>query len=172
MESNPIIDRQKEAEEEYKKKESFRYPFRVVCVYTPGDGWDFPVFHETKKYCSENHLTFSAREYNFERFPEDMAIFRTLAFHIYHGNYVQETQYYDTDPIHKIQLIVWAYEDLEREKAKARQKRQEKWDKMKETLNSVFTWDHFKKKPALDPENSQKKERFGAAEKNKKNNLR
>ncbi len=168
MESNPIVERQKEAEEEHRKKEAFRYPFKIVCVYLPGDGWDFPIFHEIKKYCSENHLTFSAREWDYERFPEDMFVARTLAFHIYHKNYVQETHYYDTNPLYKIQLVVWAYQDLEKEKARARQKRQEKWDKIKEGFNSVFTLDHFKRKPALDPEASQKKERMQSAEKQEK----
>lgn len=160
MNSNPIVDRQKEAEEEYLKQKAFRYPFRIVCVYMPHDGYDFPIFHEVKKYCEENNLTFYARPYDLEKYAEDFNIFRLLAFLVYYKGYVQEVHYYDTDPVHKIQLVVWAYQDVEKEKARARQRRQEKWEKMKETWNSVFTLDHFKRKPALDKEASQKKERY------------
>ena len=160
MNSNPIVDRQKEAEEEYQKQKAYRYPFRIVCVYMPEDGYDFPIFHEVKKYCDENNLTFYARSYDLEKYEEDIHIHRLLAFHIYYKGYVQETHYYDTDPIHKIQLVVWAYQDVEKEKARARQRRQERWDKFKDGWNSIFTLDHFKRKPALDREASQSKERF------------
>ena len=44
MNSNPIVERQKEAEEEYLKQKAFRYPFRIHCVYLPEDGHDFPIF--------------------------------------------------------------------------------------------------------------------------------
>lgn len=160
MESNPIVDRQKAAEEEYQKKISFRYPFLIHCLYITEDGYDFPIFHEVKKYCDENNLVFCAREYNPDKYQEDMLVKRLLAFHIYYKGYVQETHYYDEDPVHKIQLVVWAYQDMEKEKAKARQRRQEKWDKLKETFNEIFTLDHFKRKPALDRDASQSKRRM------------
>lgn len=166
MNSNPILERQKELEEEQKKKDTFRYPFRVTCIYRAEEGWDFPIFHEVKKYCQENHVTFSAREYNTYKFEEDTNIMRLLAFHIYYKNDVQETHYFDTNPVHKIQLEIWAYEDLEKEKAKARQRRQEKWDAMKETWKSIFTLDHFRKKAALNLEASQSKKRIETSAEN------
>ena len=154
MNSNPIVDRQKEAEEEHRQKVSFRYPYKICCVYLPDDGCDFPIFHEVKKYCDEHNLTFYSREYSYGQYEEDLYVKRTLAFHIYYKGYVQETHYYDTDPIHKIQLIVWAYEDVEKERARKKQERQEKWDALKESWNSIFTLDHFKRKPALDKDAS------------------
>jgi hypothetical protein len=160
MNSNPLVERQREAENEYRRKKDFRYPFRICCVYMPEDGHDFPIFHEVKRYCDQNNLTFSGRPYDHETYEEDMSVKRTLAFHIYYKGYVQETQYYDTDPVHKIQVILWAYQDEEREKARKRQRRQERWDAMKETWNTIFTLDHFKRKPALDPEASQSKQRM------------
>ncbi len=134
--------------------------FKIQCIYLPEDGCDFPIFHEVKNYCAKNNLIFSAREYDHERYSEDLFVKRLLAFHIYYKGYVQETHYYDTDPVHKIQLVVWAYQDVEREKARTRQKRQERWDKFKENWNNVFTLDHFKRKPALDKEASQSKARM------------
>ena len=168
MESNPIVDRMKEAEEEHRKKQAFRYPFKICCVYHPEDGTDFPVYYDVKTYCENNNLTFYAREYNHEKYEEDMFVKRLLAFHIFYKGYVQETHYYDTNPVHKIQLVVWAYQDVEREKAKARQKRQEQWDKFKEGWSSIFTWDHFKRKPALDREASQSKRRMNVRENTEK----
>ena len=62
----------------------------------------------------------------------------------------QDVQYYDAGPIPKIQAMVWAYEDEMRAKERARLRRQEQWNNFKETMNSIFTLDHFKRKPALD----------------------
>lgn len=160
MESNPIVDRMKEAEEEHRQKAAFRYPFKICCVYLAEDGTDFPIYYEVKTYCEKNNLTFYAREYNHEKYEEDMFVKRLLAFHIFYKGYVQETHYYDTDPVHKIQLVVWAYQDVEKEKARARQKRQEQWEKFKEGWSAIFTLDHFKRKPALDKDASQSKRRM------------
>jgi hypothetical protein len=154
MNSNPIVEKQQQEEAERRTKAAFRYPFQIVCVYLPEDGYDFPIFHEVKKYCSENSLTFLARPYDHEKYADDMFIKRLLAFHIYYKKYIQETHYYDTDPIHKIQLVVWAYQDEEREKARARQRRQERWDSFVETVQGIFSLDRFKQKPALDLEAS------------------
>lgn len=169
MQSNPVVDRAREAEEEHRRKVNYRYPFRICCVYASEDGCDFPIFHEVKTYCEANNLTFYAREYNYEKYSEDLFIKRLLAFHIYYKGYVQETHYYDTDPVHKIQVVVWAYQDVEREKARARQKRQEQWEKWKEGWNNIFTLDHFKRKPALDKEASLTKERTEVRETSKEN---
>jgi len=163
MDSNPIVERQKAAEEEHRKQKAFRYPFRICCVYLSEDGHDFPIFHEVKKYCDENNLTFYAREYDVDKYQEDIFVKRLLAFHIYYKGYIQETHYYDTDPLHKIQVVVWAFQDLEKEKARKKQQRQEQWDKFVTGWSSVFTLDHFKRKPALDREASQSKKRMTSA---------
>ena len=160
MNSNPIVERQKAAENEYRQAAVFRYPFRVCCVYLAEDGHDFPVFRDMKEYCDGNNVTFYARTYDIDKYEEDIFIKRTLAFHVYTKGYVQETHYYDENPVYKIQLLVWAYQDVEKEKARARQKRQERWEKLKEGWNSIFTLDHFKRKPALDRDASLTKDRM------------
>ena len=86
--SNPIVDRMRAAEEEHKQKKAFRYPFRICCVYLAEDGCDFPIFHEVKTYCEQNNLTFYAREYDHEKYEEDMFVKRLLAFHIFYKGYV------------------------------------------------------------------------------------
>ena len=170
MNSNPIVEREKQAEEEYRKQKAFRYPYQICCVYLPGDGHDFPIFHEVKKYCDENNLTFYAREYDCQKYVDDIAVKKVLAFHILYKGYAQETHYFDNDPIHKIQLFIWAYQDVEREKARVRQKRREQWDRFKESFSEIFTMDHFRRKPALDLEASQSRSRSEVRETSEKKN--
>ena len=154
MNSNPIVDRQREAEEEFRRKAAFRYPFHIVCAYEDEDSNDFPIIHEVRDYCNANHLTFMARQYNYEKYPDDIYIKRLPAFHIYHKKWIYETHYYDTNPVHKIQVVIWAYQDEEKEKERKRQRRKEKWDSTVTSLQEFFSLDWMKRKPALVPEES------------------
>lgn len=135
-------------EAELRARESFRYPFHIVCVFEDSENNDFPIIHEVRAYCMENHLTFMARQYNCDRYPEDMSVNRLPAFHIVYKKDVLETHYYDTDPVHKTQIVVWAYEDEMRAKERARLRRQERWN----NFIGMFRFDRFKKKPALELE--------------------
>jgi hypothetical protein len=150
MQSNPIIEQQQRDESERRAKTAFRYPFQIVYIYLDAENRDFPIFHEVKEYCSNNNLIFTARQYEFEKYPDDMYIKRLPAVHIYYKKGWQDTQHYDTDPIHKIQVLVWAYQDEELKKERRRIRRQEQWDSLKENFNSIFTLEHFKRKPKLD----------------------
>ena len=154
MNSNPIVDQLQAAEEERRRHEEFRYPYHIVGVYLDEDSNDFPILKEVRDYCKENHLTYMMRQYDADKYQEDIEIHRLPAFHIYHKKYVYETHYYDKDPVYKIQLVIWAYQDREREKERARQRRQEQWDTFMESVQSVFSLERFKKKPALDLEAS------------------
>ncbi len=154
MLSNPIVEQLQEQRTEERRKQDFRYPFHIVCVYMDEDSNDFPIITEVKEYCARNNLTFMVRQYDIDRFDEDMFIKRLPAFHLFYKKYIQDTEYYDTNPVHKIQIAVWAYQDELRAKERARIRRQERWDTFKESIQSIFTLDHFKRKPALDPEAS------------------
>ena len=149
MNSNPIVEQQQQQEAEEKAKKAFRYPFHIVCVYLDSENNDFPIILDTRDYCNKNNLTFSARQYDFEKYGDDMFVKRLPAFHIYYKKGWQDTEHYDTDPIRKIQNLVWAYQDEMRAKERARIRRQERWDSFKENIQSVFSLDRFKKKPAL-----------------------
>lgn len=164
MQSNPIVEKHQQAEDEHKARESFRYPFRIVCIYHSSEDSDFPVVRDVREYCLKNNLIFLSRQYDIDKYEEDMDIHRLPAFHMYHKGYVQERQYYDTDPIHKIQLLVWAYQDVERAKERAKMKRQERWTSLGETIRSIFSLDRFKKKPALDLDQSLSHTRFSNTE--------
>ncbi len=154
MQSNPIVEKQEADERERREKEAFRYPFHICCVFMDSENNDFPVIIDVRDYCKKNNLTFKARQYDIDKFQEDTNIQRLPAFHIYYRKEFYETHYYNTDPIHKIQIVVWAFEDREREKEKLRQKRREQWNSMIVSLKTAFSLDHFKKKPALDLEAS------------------
>lgn len=124
---------------------TIRYPVHIVCVFEDSENNDFPIIHEVRKYCLENHMTFYGRQYNCDQYPEDISVCRLPAFHIYYKKSILETQYFDTDPVHKIQLVVWAYQDEMRAKERAKLRRQERWNNFK----AMFTID-FRKKLALD----------------------
>jgi UDP-N-acetylenolpyruvoylglucosamine reductase len=150
MQSNPIVEKLQEEEVERRKKADYRYPYRIVCVFEDSDNNDFPIILEVRDYCNKNNLIFSAGQYDHEKYADDMFIKRLPAFHFMHKNYVQESHHYDENPVHKIQVMIWAYQDIQRAKERARIQRQERWDTFKETMGSIFTLDHFKRKPALE----------------------
>jgi hypothetical protein len=154
MNSNPIVEIQQQLEAQDKANKSYRYPFHIICVYEDSYNNDFPIILEVRDYCNKNNLIFSARQYNFEKYGDDMFIKRLPAFHIYYKKGHQTVEYYDTIPIYKIQTMVWAYQDEMKEKEKRRIHRQERWESFKEELQSIFSFERFKKKPALDPSTS------------------
>jgi hypothetical protein len=153
MQSNPIVERQQAEEAERRAKESFRYPFRIVCVFLDPDNNDFPIIREMNEYSNKNNLIFVKRQYDVDKYSEDMYILRLPAFHIYHRGY-SDTTYFDIDPIRAIQLRVWEYQDEQRAKERARQRRQEKWNATVESVKEFFSLERFKRKPVLDLEAS------------------
>ena len=154
MNSNPIVERLREAEEEFRRQETFRYPFHIVCVYEDEDSNDFPIILEVRDYCGKNNLTFMARQYNYDKYQDDLGIKRLPAFHIFHKKWIYETHHYDENPIHKIQLVVWAYQDQEKEKARKKQRRKENWDSAVSSVQDFFSLEWMKNKPSLNPEES------------------
>jgi hypothetical protein len=112
------------------------------------------VIHGVKDYCTMLRLTYGTRQYNAEKYEEDIAVARLPAFHVYSRGALYETYYFDMDPSYKLQCLVWAHEDELRAKERARLRRQERWDSFVEGLQTVFSLDRFKRKPALDREKS------------------
>lgn len=147
MQLNPMVDTEPE-----KEQEKQRYPFHIVCVYEDAENNDFPIIHEVRSYCAENHLTFVARQYDCNRYQEDIYINRLPAFHIFYKKVIMDTYYFDIDPVHRIQIDIWAYEDEMKAKERARIRRQEKWNAIKNMF--TINLDRFKRKPALDLEAS------------------
>lgn len=152
MQSNPIVERQLQAEAEHRERENFRYPFRIICVFENKENSDFPIIRDVRDFCLLNHITMVSRQYDVDQYPEDMDLRRLPAFYISLKGYVQETHYYDVDPVYKIQLYMWAYQDEQRERERAKIRRQEQWTNFVEGLQSFFSLERFKRRPALDPE--------------------
>lgn len=147
---NPIVEQQQHDRKERDAQEAFRYPFRIICVYENAKNSDFPIIHDVRNFCSQNHLTFLSRQYDVDKYKEDMFIERLPAFHVYVKTFVQETHYYDLDPVYKIQLFLWAFQDEERAKERAKIRRQERWNEFVE----MFSLERFKRRPALDLDRS------------------
>lgn len=164
MQSNPIAEQVQAEKAAQKAKDAYRYPFHVVCVYSDVESYDFPIVHEVNSYCAENHLTFMARCYDIDTHPEDMVINRLPAFHVSYKGNVQSTHYYDQDPVHKLNILRWAYDDEQRAKERVRLRRQQRWDAFKESVADVFRLDRFRPKPALDPTANLTRERFNNTE--------
>ena len=153
MQSNPVLDKQEQLRAEQRAKERFRYPYRVTCIFMDEDHDDFPIIHDVRAHCNENNITFSARQYNCDRFEEDREIRRLPAFIVYYKREVHDILYFDLDPVHKIKLVIWAYEDELLAKEKARIRRQEQW----ECVKAFFSVERFKRKSKLDVDMSLRK---------------
>lgn len=130
-----------------------RYPFQMMCVFHPEEGYDFPIVRDVQAHCEITNIPFVARGYAPYEREEDMPLQRLPAFHISFRGSIQETRYFDTDPIHTLQRLVWAYEDELKSKERARLRRLERWEAFKEFVSL----DRFKRKPALDRDASLKK---------------
>lgn len=154
MYTNVIVERQQEELRKEREREAFRYPFKITCVYQNSQNNDFPIIHSVRNHCNENNLIFTARQYDIDRFEEDADIKRLPAFHIYYKGYHDDIYYFDNDPIHQIQVVIWAYEDEQKEKERRKQRRIEQWNNFKEGVTSIFKRD---KRTALDLEASLQK---------------
>jgi len=153
--SNPIIDNINKAEDELRAKESFRYPFRVTCVYLDEDHKDFDIIKEVRDYCYENNINFSAREYCVSKFEEDREIYRLPAFHMYNKlKFCDDIYYFDTNPIYQIQKYTWNYQDELKKKERAAKKRKERYNNTLKLLKDVFSAEFYKKKPNLNIDTS------------------
>jgi hypothetical protein len=145
--TNPIIELLAEQEHVRKNKESYRYPYRIVCVFLDEENNDFPIILEVRDYCNKNNVVFTARAYDYEKHSNDMFIHRLPAFHLYYKRGYCETFHYDENPVYKLQRNVWDYEDKQRAKERSRIHRKEQWDTFVQSMKSIFT---SKKKPPID----------------------
>lgn len=162
MQSNPMVDILREKELERRAREAFRYPYRVVCVYLDRENADFPVITDTRAYCNKHNVVFTARQYDSEKYKDDIFINRLPAFHFYHKKGHIGIHHYDQNPVFKLQCEIWDYIDKQLAIERRKQKRQEKWDALIGSLKSTFD---FKRKSNLDIEASlraRKTEMFGA----------
>lgn len=160
MNSNPIVEKQLQEEKERRAKEDYRYPIHVVCVFMDAENNDFPIILEVRNYCNKNNLIFTARQYNCDKFADDLFIHRLPAFHLYFKKGHQNLGYFDTNPILMIQKRVWDFQDELEAKERAQRRRREKWNAFKENLYGTLSLEWLKKKPQLDIDASLSLERY------------
>jgi hypothetical protein len=149
MLSNPVIEQLEKAEKEARERDAFRHTFSVVCVVAYTDQIpSLNAFHIVKKFCDENHVAFSCREYDAHRYYEDRDnIERLPAFHLMcrRTKELWGTYHVFENPIQKIQDEIKRHWDQERR----RRERREAWQKKVTGLVEFFENLSFKKKPKL-----------------------
>jgi hypothetical protein len=149
MLTNPVIEEQEEAQKERREKEAFRHPFVVTCVVPYIEDTKIHVsFRLIKRFCEDNQVPFSAREYDWRRYSEDRdEIAEMPAFHLYSqfGKHYWNTFFPSENPIQKIQdeILHWKQEE-ERKKEK-----KERWEKKVAGFIAFFEGLSLKKKPKI-----------------------
>ena len=153
MLNNPVVEKQREADKERREKEAFRHPFVVTCVVPYiEDVKNHPSFRIVKRFCEDNQVPFSSRDYDAKRYDEDCEyIYEMPAFHLYseHGHHYWDTFFTKDNPIQKIQdeIIRWRKEEEEKERKK--QAKKDAWERKVAGLVAFFEAITFKKKPKM-----------------------
>lgn len=143
------MEQQREAEKERREKDAFRHPFVVTCVVpNVKDINNHPSYRIVKRFCEENQVPFSSRDYDWRRYDEDCDnISEMPAFHIYseHGKHYWDTFFPHQNPIQKIQdeIVHWKKEE-EKKLAK-----KERWEKRVASVVAFFEGLSLKKKPKM-----------------------
>ena len=162
MLSNPYVDRQKELERQAKEKDAFRHEFSVNMVVRDTDNiTDIRAFTLVKNFCTENHVIFSAREYDSDRYNEDRDyIIKLPAYHMYgqRGKDYWATFYPNENPIQKIQDEIVRY----RKEQEQKQAKKEAWNRRVKGIIAFFELLSLKKKPALNEPLPKKKKALPA----------
>lgn len=149
MLQNPVVEQQIQAEKERREKEAFRHPFVVTCVVPYiEDVKHHPAFSIVKKFCEENQVPFSAREYDYRRYEEDCDhIYEMPAFHMYseNGKHYWDTFFIKDNPYQKIreEIMFW------KEREQKRLEKKERWEKRVTRLVAFFENLSPKKKPKM-----------------------
>lgn len=152
--SNPLVELAQAKEAERRKKEEFRFPFKIVCVLGVIEDRDkHTSIRLVRKFCDENKVVFSIREYDCDRFEIDrMNINRFPAFHLLErtSNDWWLTMYGNENPIGCIQEEILRYKQLEREKRERAAERETRMNSIKRFFRFEGKW--FQRKSALPTE--------------------
>ncbi len=152
--SNPIVEIAKAKEAERKKKEEFRFPFKIVCVLGCVEDRDkHTSIRLVRKFCDDNKVVFSIREYDCDRFEMDRNhVSRFPAFHLIDRKQEEWwlTMYGNENPIGCIQEEILRYKELERQKRERAAERETKMNRIRSFFTFEGKW--FKRKTALPTE--------------------
>lgn len=149
MLNNPVVEQQREAEKERREQEAFRHPFVVTCVVPyMEDIKRCTAFGIVKKFCEENQVPFSAREYDYRRYEEDCDhISEMPAFHMYseNGKHYWDTFFIKDNPYQKIREEIMYWQEQEQKRIEKKQR----WEKRVTRLVAFFENLTPKKKPKM-----------------------
>jgi hypothetical protein len=152
--SNPIVELAQAKVAERRKKEEFRFPFKIVCVLGVIEDRDkHNSIRLVRKFCDENKVVFSIREYDSDRFEMDRNhVSRFPAFHLLErtSNDWWLTMYGNENPIGCIQEEILRYRDLERQKRERAAERETQMNRIRSFFTFEGKW--FKRKTALPSE--------------------
>jgi hypothetical protein len=144
--SNELTNQQTARQEQRWREEDFRHPFKICCVLFHDVLSQTPRFNEVRDFCDANNITLYSRDYNPEKYEEDVLIFRLPAFLIYDTKSVaQRTVHYDEFPVEKIK----AHLDRHVAAARAKREREADWESAMNKMKNLFVFS-FKKKTKLE----------------------
>lgn len=141
---NPILEQQRETEEERNRREAYRFPVRVHYVYyrnEPQDPND-PDITLVRDFCKKNSIYFLAREYNMDKYTEDCDYIRRLpAFQVYYDGSWDSVCYYPLSAISIAKKLIVEYEE--------KQRRLQDWGKKRNRIAEFFR-NLFRKKSLME----------------------
>ena len=156
--SNELIDNQVARQQQQWREEDYRHPFKVCCVLYSDVLSQNPRFNEVREFCELKHITLYSRDYQPEKYAEDVLLFRLPAYLIYDAtSVVQRTVHYDEFPVQKIK----AYLDKHLEEEKRKRERAAEWETKMNRLKRMFTFS-FKKKTNLEHTRPQRRKSASA----------
>jgi hypothetical protein len=102
-------------------------PITILCTINDDSYLENREVERIRGYCVNNNLGFRAREYNIDRYYEDIFVKRFPTFHIYYKGTFSESCDFTDEPLFKIKERIEEWENEEKEKAR----RKEQWDRKK-----------------------------------------
>lgn len=141
---NPILEQQRQIDEERTRKEAFRFPVRVHYVYYRHEVQDpnDPDIVLIRDFCKKNSIYFAAREYDKDKYSEDCDYVRRLpAFQVYYDGSWDSTCYYPLSAISIAKKLIVEYEQ--------KQRRVHDWTKRRSWF-SEFIQNLFRKKSLME----------------------
>ncbi len=113
-------------------------PFIICCVIgSEEDEKEIEELFQIKKFCEDNNVKFTSREFDAEKFEEDCLYIKTLpSFHIYDKKRTTQGIFTLADePLEKIKAQITKYKLIEEEE----KRKQEVWNQRFESVKGLFS---------------------------------
>ena len=130
MNSNPIHNTSVQAKS--------YLPFTICCVVgSKEDEKEIEELFQIKKFCDDNNVKFTSREFDAQAYEEDCLYIKTLpSFHIYDKKKITQGIFTLTEePIEKIKVFISKYKMITEEQ----KRKQEVWNQRFESVKGLFS---------------------------------